>query len=338
MEFPPFSCQICHIVFKDDEDLEDHFHQFESLEHSLDEALHKCRQHLPHDDCHPTLTEFTCRSCKHCFETRESLQFHVEDYRIRELVLTVMLTRCRLYHLSPPERHVIWQPLADKVFTQETCDEVVREGNLSRHFRQHFLCYEYCPGCGDIYQWASAFLRHRCPQPSERVEQRKHVLEKMAARELKRVRKTKCPARLKCVQISKRKRNPDAGDGPNQKVSRRNQNGARREQATADNMCISTTSKRNCVEAPQEGSYFTNSINASYDGNELEGSYFTNFTHASYDVNELEGSYFANPLNYPSLLNSSNLATSIYPHYSGGLEEFMAGSGDGMEFLSPKLQ
>lgn len=289
--------------------------------------------------------------------------------QIRELVLTVMLTRCRLYHLSPPERHVIWQPLADKVFTQETCDEVVREGNLSRHFRQRkhpwlvmstlanpldFLCYEYCPGCGDIYQWASAFLRHRCPQPSERVEQRKHVLEKMAARELKRVRKTKCPARLKCVQISKRKRNPDAGDGPNQKVSRRNQNGARREQATADNMCISTTSKSallaenqgpvklnapgNCVEAPQEGSYFTNSINASYDGNELEGSYFTNFTHASYDVNELEGSYFANPLNYPSLLNSSNLATSIYPHYSGGLEEFMAGSGDGMEFLSPKLQ
>ncbi|RKK19669.1 hypothetical protein BFJ66_g13049 [Fusarium oxysporum f. sp. cepae] len=158
----------------------------------------------------------------------------------------------------------------------------------------------------------------------------------MAARELKRVRKTKCPARLKCVQISKRKRNPDAGDGPNQKVSRRNQNGARREQAPADNTCISTTSKSallaenqgpvklnapgNCVEAPQEGSYFTN------------------FTHASYDVNELEGSYFANPLNYPSLLNSSNLATSIYPHYSGGLEEFMAGSGDGMEFLGPKLQ
>ncbi|KAF5675746.1 hypothetical protein FDENT_9667 [Fusarium denticulatum] len=186
-----------------------------------------------------------------------------------------------------------------------------------------FLCYEYCTGCGDIHQYAGTFLRHKCSQSSERVKERKHILEKMVARELRRVRKTKYPATLRCVHISKRKRKPDAGDGPNLKVIRRNENDAQREHATVDNTGILTTSKSALpaenlnapsiyTEAPEEGSYFASSIHGisttsknallaenlnapdNYTEAPEEGSYFASSIHNGSDGNKLEGSYFFN--------------------------------------------
>lgn len=210
-----------------------------------------------------------------------------------------------------------------------------------------FICYELCPGCADVYQLASAFLRHKCARPSTKVEQRKQVLEKMVARELKRARKTK-PVNLKCLQLRKRKRKEDAGTEPNQKTNRRNQTGLLREltlQAAADDTSTPKSSNNalptegrgpvklgapsNGIAALQESFHFASSIQTSYDGNELDGAYFTNFNDASYDGNELNGIYFTNSNN--ASYNGNELDGAYFTNFNHA-------SYDGNELEGPILQ
>lgn len=54
----------------------------QSLERSLDEALAKCRQHLPSDGCHEPPTQYVCRMCNRSFKTNECLHLHIEDFRV----------------------------------------------------------------------------------------------------------------------------------------------------------------------------------------------------------------------------------------------------------------